>query len=550
MTIFFLSALLVTLIVIHMAQSRFDPIRLSAARFFRDLPPASTKERRWKPGNPLRSRPLYIQFPLLALLLIALLSSREVFAGGESQGIGLWLLIDTSASMTTLQEGETRMDKTRREAVQTIAAAQEAAKEYDFCLRLSTFDLERRDLMPDTQDATAVVRILDTLSPRLLGTDLSLVVQALSLLENQTGVICPITHLVVISDFPAPEWVSEERDVQIIWQDLGLETANVGLNNIQATRNPLTGLVDDVRLEIVAFGTPPPETAVQVTGPSGERFLEETFGWEGGNAWRGSFTPEGPGLYEIELSPGGAYPYDDQAIIEIGQAENVVVDWEFSDRNLPESLGWTVSTAQPHLRIAPYGVALDETPTLLVGGGYLSEGVAPSEIGDFYETSPILTDLNFDVVETLGLRGAPLPLPSGFIPVLRGTNDSVWLAQRENPPAAYVPGLPTATSDNLEAFSVTVFFNAVRWLLQTRPLPSLYTLTTPAEPEPEDNRLALHENEGNTAREPYSFGSLEEIQPVIVTGRGEPVWPLWLVAAMLLLFFERGLAAFGGNNWR
>jgi hypothetical protein len=92
-------------------------------------------------------------------------------------------------------------------------------------------------------------------------------------------------------------------------------------------------------------------------------------------------------------------------------------------------------------------------------------------------------------------------------------------------------------------FPPLFFFNAVRWLLQKRDLPALYTLTSPLEPTPAANRLALHKDEGNTQRVPRSSGKLENLKPITGKGAGIPLWPILVLAAAILFLIERALAA-------
>ena len=160
-------------------------------------------------------------------------------------------------------------------------------------------------------------------------------------------------------------------------------------------------------------------------------------------------------------------------------------------------LRWQQDDYAPHLRVVPMGTAPSDLPTLYVDKAY-DQVVPKQEIRDFYEASPILADLNLDVVESLGIPGAPLE--DGFDPVLRSEDGRIWLAHREEPLAAYVPGLPTGGTDNRGGFSATVFFNAIKWLLGTRTPTPLYTLTSPAYPEPEGARSTLSDTSKHTVR--------------------------------------------------
>jgi hypothetical protein len=77
----------------------------------------------------------------------------------------------------------------------------------------------------------------------------------------------------------------------------------------------------------------------------------------------------------------------------------------------------------------------------------------------------------------------------------------------------------------------------VRWLLQSRATPPLYTLTDPEHPIVEETRVALHEGEGNTALAPASFGTLAAARAVVLL-------------ALLVLLVERLLAWRLGARWR
>ena len=478
--IFFLSLFLTSLIIIHMTRPRFERRMMSAARFFRDLPPAKAKETRFKLGNPFHSPALYVQALVLTLLLAALLTSQISLARTAQQGLGLWILIDTSASMSTQQSGRARLEVAQTEFENLLTQA--GNLDLALCFRLSAFDLERQDLIT-TQNETKLRQTATSLAVRPLGTDISLIRSLPNLLSNQNESDCPITHLVIISDLSAPAWALDPGPVSMIWRDISQPVDNVGLSEIQASRNPLTGLVREINLTVTAHGQPPVGASLQVQNDAGQTVLSQGLNWQG-NTWRGQFAPADPGLYSIEIfNDADPYLFDNQAVIEVSDAQMVQVDWQISDKTWLGLLGWTETTTQPNLRLLAYPSAsidaIDETPTLLLGPGY-QQTDSTTQIRDFYEDSPLLADLNFDVAETLNFTG--IDLPSDFRPVLRDTAGQVWLAQRDDPPSAYIPGLPTGTDDNLGNFSLTVFFNALRWLLQARELPPLYTLTSPPKP--------------------------------------------------------------------
>ena len=462
MAIWLVGGLFAGLILAHMVRSRFIRHRISSARFFSDLPLARQQRPRLRWGNPLRSRPLWLQIPVVLLLLAALIYARRTILDKETLGFGVWVLVDTSASMSTASGTSTRMDAANVELAATLDRIESLGRE--LCLKISTFDMEISHI-GETQSAAAARQLLEITQPRQLGTDLNLVRSLAQALEEQEQAQCPITHLVVISDMPAPSWVTEFQSVAIVWRDVGTAESNVGFTTVQASRDPLTGQVRRVDLSLRAFGPAPTHTRLETRGPGGDIVAQEVITWPTSGRWRSSFNPTVPGRYRVRLLQGGAYTIDDEIRLDIDDERAIRVDWRLADRQIINALGWSRDTQRPHLRVMPLPVDDSDIPTLYVGDASSVANGEASEIRDFQEGNPLLADLNLDVVESLPLAG--IPLPTGFEPVLRRTDDRVWLARRNHPAAAYVPGLP-AGDENMAAFSSTTFFNAVRWLLGKR----------------------------------------------------------------------------------
>jgi hypothetical protein len=527
-----------------MTYPRFLRRRISAARFFKDLPLPRRRQARLRHGKLELTLSFFLQLSILLLLLAAVFFSDKKLGYEEAKGVGVWFILDTSASMSTIQQNEPRMTAAAGEIEAVIEKAQHAARDQEVCFRLSTMDLERRDLITGG-NGFSIRQAMRNVAPRPLGTDLGIIRGIFGLLAGQAGDNnpCRVSHLVVVTDLPAPDWLWESKEIEVVWIDIAEPVNNLGFTNIRATRNPLTGLVAEVNLEVTAYGSVPAGARLLVIAPDETPLMNESLHWQQGAIWQGSFTPSQPGQYRLQLSPGGAYAFDDTAVIDIGPGQEIRVDWQVADRRIPRQLGWLEDKVNPHLRVTRDKTGLTDIPTLIVGPGY--KGYSPSDteplvIRDFMETSPLLSDVNLDAVERLGLQG--VELPRGFEPVLRGMNGAVWLAQAEKPLRALVPGLPTGTDDVLGRFSATVFFNAVRWLLQKRDLPPLYTLTSPQYPEPAANRLVLHPDEGNTQRIPRNSGGVEDIKPIAGKGSAWPLWPILLMAAVLIFLLERAIA--------
>jgi len=533
----------VILVILYMTYPRFLRRRLSAARFFRDLPPPRKGQSRLRRGKMEFTLPFFLQLFVLLLLLASVFFSDKKLKGHEAEGLGVWIIVDTSASMSTLQENKPRMTAALREIELAIDQAQKAAKNKELCFRLSAMDLERRDLIT-AGNAFEITRAIQNLKPRTLGTDLGIIRRAFQSLKDQSQLKdhCQVSHIVVVTDIPDPGWLWESGDIEVVWRDVGQPVDNLGFTNIQASRNPLTGLASEVLIEVTAFGTPPANTGLLVTAPDGSQLMDEELNWQQGQFWQGRFTPLAVGEYQLHLSPGGAYVFDDDAVIKIDEGQLIRVDWQLPDRRLLRQMSWIEDKKNPHLRVTANTTMPADIPTIILGPGYRSaRDTQPSIIRDFMEASPLLADVNLDAVETLKLGS--IELPKGFQPVLRGIDGKVWLAQAENPLRAFVPGLPTGTDDVTGRFSATVFFNAVRWLLQKRELPALYTLTSPLDPTPAANRLVLHKDEGNTQRVPRSSGELENLTPITGKGAGIPLWPILVMVAGILFLIERALAA-------
>ncbi len=536
--------------VIHMAHPRYKPRRLSSARFARDLPKATqSKQRRWRPGNPLRSRPLYLQLLFIVLLIGALLATFVAGCNGRQtasdKGIGVWVFLDTSASMSTQQGEVDRMSFAHQKLAEGIEQMQAVGTGLDVCFRWTTFDLA----LAEWSDMDS----LKAAAPRPLGTNTGLIQEAVNGLQTAVSppAACSITHILVISDAPKPLWLDGmDADIPIIWQDISTPVDNWGFEDIYA-RNPLTSATNDVTVEIAIYGAPPDnlENALTILSPTGETIEPE---WEAsqGSTRRARFMPEQAGAYELNIVPGGAYAYDDTAVILVQKTDQMRVDWQLPDAALPQMMGWHITSDTPSLRVVPVGaVPEDEVPTLVVGASYelLANTPTPAAINYFVEGSLLLADVNLDAAETLGLSG-PQTLP-GFSEVLKSENGGIWLAQRREPLAAYIPGLPQLRDDNLGRFSMLVFLNAVRWLSQSQPPAPLYELTSLNSPEAAPGRLPLHPGEGNTSKEPASYLEITDIQPTVTVTREEPIWHYFLATAALLFLVERGLAALGKEQW-
>ena len=530
------TGLVAALVVIYMARPSFRRAIMSAAVFFHDDPVVgSTSRIAWS-----TPRPTGLFFVQLAVLILPLLGLQQCRVSGATDGpsqAGVWVLIDRSASMsTTGADGATRFERAVA-ALERLTSPSGAVR----CFRLSAFDLEITGLGDNIQSVAELLASVLALRPRALGTQLSLVERALADPPRAIPGTCPIDAAVVVTDMPAPPWMDRAASRGDVWIDVSQPVGNAGLTDLVDVRDPVTGKVERLTLRVDTFGGMAPKVAIEVTSPDGKSRAYDVKDWDGSTGTM-QLTPDLPGRYVMRVSPGGAYRYDDEAVIDVPVAGPVRVNWEAPQREWLARLGWVEDARAADLRVLPSVELLDTRPAIVVGPGYSRRPGPIQPVTTFLETSPLVAGLNLDVAERAGMAAAP-SLPPGFTPVLSGRDGAVWIAERRSPLAVYVPGLPLEGDDNLARFSDTVFFNAARSVLQRRPLPPLFSLTSPEAPEPSGNRIALHPGEGNTGRTPRSIGTFDpRVHRNRPVERHRVFWP-WLVATAATIFLvERGLA--------
>ena len=548
MVFWFFAGLSLSVFIIHMIRPRFQRRRISSLHFFAGLPPARTGPSRFRAGNPFRSRPLYLQVLVVATLLYGLYQADKTYSAPGDLGFGVWIAVDTSASMSTLEAGGTRLELARREALAILQRVDAARGGLDLCVKVSGFHMGW-DHGGSTAQMGAARDALGKLKVRPLGTNLNLIRRLFGELANQPPESCTVTQLVVLSDQPAPAWAVRQPGLEMVWRQVGGPVENLGFTAVTPSRDPLTGLVKQVEFGITNFSDPGTHAKLSVRDDRGDVVFQASRALGAKETWPCSWVQPLPGSYTAVIEPGGAYGYDDQVSFPIGDHDTIRVDWRLPDKTLFGQLGWVEDNSDPHLRVMAPPFDSLPIPTLYVSQSSSGNGSAlKHEIRDFYEASPLLADLNLDVGESLGWSGSVLP--QGFEAVLRRMDGSVLLAQRESPPAALVPLLPGETQSSEGKFATTSFFNGVRWLLENRTLEPLTTLTELRHPEPQGNRLVLHENEGNTRLPQRSFGRVETLQPVRQVPSEFPLWPIFLTLAALFMVLDRLLAFYKGGAWR
>ena len=525
------------LVAAYMLRPRWRQLRVSMARFLIGLESRESRSLRFVPKAPLTSWSFWRQFLVLVSLLLAV-GSLPVPV--RLSTVGLWLVLDTSHSLSMRLDGEAAIDRLRREAVDVVERAVRAAGDAGLCIRISSFDVSVRHLWSGSDPAAAADQI-DALEPLPRGTDLA-VVQ--SLFDSQPDVdSCAINTIVVVSDLPAPE-IRNAGERVLIWRDVGEPTDNVGIVGIDIVRNAATFRVEQIQVLAKSWLGGRPEIALEVLGAVGD---EPELAVKAG-PWRPDnvrvFTVDAPraGTYRLELtSPDSlnAYLGDDHAAVDVPQYSGISVDWRVSDDGLVRLLGWERATADATFVVADRLPALAEKPGILVGSGFRDHPMSPVRF--FSPHHPLLDGINLDVVE--GIAPAAGELPEGFSKVLEGRSGT-WVAARSEPRAVLLPGLPKLDETQPEVLSNRLFFNAVRWLLEGHgEAPSVTLMSEDGEV------IEAGFDEGRTDRPAQNYGSLEDIGRAGLAPADTPRWYWFVAAAMLLLIVERLLSARGDSRW-
>lgn len=539
---------------LHMVRTFTERRSLSAARFLRVLPPPRESKWRWHWANPFKMSILYPRLVVLALSGAALLVSQcAVQRTTRPQELGLWLWVDTSASMGAQMGGSTRLQAAIADLGSLLEEVRARESVESLCVRVSTFDLAASDLLA-SGDVAAARQALSGLRPRALGTNLALVTAAAA--QNPEPGECPTTHVIVATDLPAPPLAEPGDGPEIVWRVAAQPVANAGFTELglereagserRALRIAVRGYGDvsaelTVRLEAITEGAPPAEvvTLSVVWQQQGEESL-----------WETRLSDLLPGRYSVSLEPVDAYPLDNRLEIEVPALVPLRVDWRAPGPEWVTTLGWQAETVAPDLRVqsASEPIPVDGVPTLLLGSGY-GLPQTPAPLGVFADNHPVLDLVNLDTVEATGLsRFTPLnQLPEGFVALLGGLgNDGpVWVAARAGPPAVVIPGLPGSESPDEPSWrlAATLFANSVAWLTQARAEPPLYTLTTVQQPEPEGSRVALHPGEGNTMRVGESLNAEAIGRTPQQVESAQHIWPWLLLGALTMILLERVLSA-------
>ena len=569
--ILLIGGMIVGLVILYLTRPNYRPHILSSAYFFEKIPDQQENSRQFSFRSLLLSPAFYFQLVALLVALLAFYLWLMPPAVGETEpAVGVAIYIDTSASMSAAAgpgESRTRLDL----AIERVEAITEHLRtqpdEIFVCITLSYFDSTITAVNSVTDriafdSINASARQLENIfDRRVLNSDMALLQREIRrILAPSTELpassnACAVTHVAVITDAPAPDWRAEFDDSQpIVWLNVGTPIENTGIVNLTSDRSACAiGRTDGgttIQVEFATYGVSAPRT-VMVSRQDGTQLYQQQIDWARQTIYPFSLTESG--LYRFMLSDGGGYVYDDSAIIDVQAGEGIRVDWQLTDLTWAQRFGWTLDSQSPDVRVTPYSGSTqngDTVPTLYLGDGYYQTPQA-AQIAFFQETNPLLSNLDLDVAETLGIRGVNLTNDLRLQPALIDADGFTWFALSPTgvtPYSAFIPGLPMETDMNEARFSSIVFINALCWLLEANTTTALFSLTDSANPLPDGTRLSLFPEEGNTMVVGNSTDRVEQLQPAQSTVQ----FPIWLVAtavAAIIFVVERLLSILLEDRW-
>lgn len=180
-------------------------------------------------------------------------------------------------------------------------------------------------------------------------------------------------------------------------------------------------------------------------------------------------------------------------------------------------------------------------PSVFVYPGLRPIGEAGTRgpLGFFVERASILQDVNLDLLE-LTVK-APAALDPALVPILRNAKGLPIIAYGASPRRVIIPGPVESLDVQTRALSLTLLFNALRWVQGSDDPRARLDYRTADGTQVKDALL-----ESDTAQRPGSFGSLDTLALSEGPGRAEPFWPWLVLAAAFVLLIERLV----GVAWR
>lgn len=491
---------------------------LSFARLLPDPPKAPRPVPRLALALPVRSLAFWLHLLAVVLALAAIWADLRLRLSTPDPQIGLRIVLDVSHGMGTVAGGASRLDLARAVARDEAAAARAAAGAAPYCDEVILAGLsQRRTGLDGLETATVLPEGAD----------------ALALLEaaRQEDAGCAITHVLVLSDLPAPTATWPEGAPALRWVQVGDPVPNAAITAVRQIPPQLDGTPAAVIVTVDVYGdigTP----ALVVSGPGGDArpVLEPSLDRPG--RFFALMVPGAGGAHVARLEAGGAYDGDDRLAFDLTAADVIDLDWRLPAVPMPRGVR---STDQGDLAVVP----LADLPAVPTGAAVLGvypgwPAAAPRGIGAFVEDAALLGAVNLDVLERRMPAPIPGALPPGFVPVLTDDAGGVVLARRAAPPGLIVPAPLLGADADVTALSLTLFYSALQDLAGGDEVPLDPRWETAA-----GQRVAEAWKESDTARPLAPAPPPADYTATVAAASEQPVWPLMVLVALAAMLAER-----------
>lgn len=510
------------LIAWHMRRPNWRMVRFSGLQFLPDMSPTRQKQQRWRLQLPLGSAAFWLRMLVAAAAIWAIWMSLAAWSDRTPDTrFNLRIIVDGSASMSA--GGPARFAAARQEAATVLVSARKAAEDRETCTSLHLVGRNLVDYSHAGPDALS----LETANPAVIAP-----AQLLARAQGDIRAACAPDHVVIISDAPKPVGAPDH----VIWRMIGAPVANVALTSATLERPGLLSGDTILDLRISPSGETAGRAVLRLQGPNGI-LPQQSVDLSGLPPFAIRLPIFAPGTYRASLVDGGGLAVDDRIEIDIPQLDRPPLDWRLTGLPAP----YAATGGEPVIVGELAQLSEADRASRFVGVTAPWAGTK-SEIGVFVDDAPLLSNLNLDALAAFGPGTLPTPLPDGFSPVATADPSGLPLfSHRRSPRAVLVPDPSGAPDPESRKLALTVFYNALEWVLEVpaTPLPVAWL-------QPDGSRWSNAALESDTGRplaesDPLRFDA--PARPDEPPATGQPFWPLLLALALLALALERSLSA-------
>ena len=510
-------------------------VALSFARLLPDPPENTPPEPRFNMRPPVRSPAFWFHLIAVIMALVALWLDYDHNRATPTQAIGVRFVVDTSYSMSVLQNGETRLELAMRALDTHRKTARELAADSPYCDEvILVSNVSHNPINADLALAQAV--------SSFRGADKAALVSAARAEAGE----CGLTHTVVLTDQTKPAIRSDDANGHspaLLWHQIGDPSANAGLFSVSLEQAGFLEKGSTLSVVVAVHGKMQPPTLTLEAPDGATQELRLTQSLDRNDRYVAQARIRGTGEYRALLETQDALSGDNQVVFQVFATNQVTLNWNLPGFQAPPGAG----VSSVGLTVIPVSDATPEDlrrPILLTRGEWPARA-SPGLVGAFVGDHPLVDPLNLDIVESFMPTVPQQGLPNGFQPVLTNDKGEVLIAERIDPPGFIVPEPRLDGHPDSAALSLTVFLSALDILAggTVQDLPLIWQ-------EPSGQIVQDAWKETDTARALGSPPDLTAPSPDARISRQQPVWPYLVLAVLVLLAGERFFRVFQAFRMR